>query len=201
MSIHHSYRNLYNGKILKIFDLLCPPNQPQQAGLQDEDHLTAVVQHAKLAATGKAFALWCFGGDKVVTWGSPQGGGDKSSIQQELKGVQQIQGTWHAFAAILEGGSVVTWGQPDYGGNSSKVQDQLKNIRQIQATSNAFAAITTDGSVVTWGDPHWGGDSSAVQSRLRKVRDVQATHRAFAAILSDGSVVTWGHPYDPWIFS
>ena len=63
----------------------------KQAGLQDDDHLTAVVQHAKLAATGKAFALWCFGGDKVVTWGSPQGGGDKSSIQQGMREVLSSQ--------------------------------------------------------------------------------------------------------------
>ena len=46
-------------------------------------------------------------------------GGDSSAVQDQLKGVQQIQATDHAFAAILEDGSVVTWGYADFGGDSS----------------------------------------------------------------------------------
>ena len=37
-------------------------------------------------------------------------GGDSSAVRDQLKGVQQIQATSEAFAAILEDGSVVTWG-------------------------------------------------------------------------------------------
>ena len=42
-----------------------------------------------------------------------------------FKGVQQIQSTRDAFAAILEDGSVVTWGHANYGGDSSAVQHKL----------------------------------------------------------------------------
>ena len=78
------------------------------------------------------------------------------------RGVQQIQATDDAFAAILEDGSVVTWGHEHAGGDSSAVQDQLRGVRQIQATDFAFAAILAGESVVTWGDADRGGDSSAV---------------------------------------
>ena len=70
-------------------------------------------------------------------------------MQNQLKNVQQIQGTGGAFAAILADGHVVTWGRATEGGNSSSVQDQLKNVLQIQATHSAFAAILEGGSVVT----------------------------------------------------
>eukprot|EP00435_Cladocopium_sp_Y103_P052829 s671_g16.t1 len=164
----------------------------QASGLEDGDHLTAIAVEAKLAATDAAFALFCSGGDRVVAWGDPSSGGDSSHVQDQLKGVQQVQATNQAFAAILADGSVVTWGDPHCGGNSSEVQDQLKDVQQVQAANQAFAAILADGSVVTWGDPDHGGDSSEVQDQLNSVQQVQATLGAFAAILADGSVVTWG---------
>ena len=86
-----------------------------------------------------------------------------------LKGVQQIQATYHAFAAILADGSIVTWGHADCGGDSSAVRDQLKGVQHIQATWGAFSAILEDGSVITWGHANYGGDSSAVQHKLTLV--------------------------------
>ena len=167
----------------------------QSAGLEDGDNLTAIVIHPKVAATIRAFALFCSGGNRVVTWGDPGYGGDSSEVQDQLKGVQQIQATAYAFAAILADGSVVTWGDPGFGGDSSEVQDQLKGVQQIQATYSAFAAILADGSVVTWGNPDYGGDSSEVQDQLKGVQQIQATYCAFAAILADDvSLVTWGIP-------
>ena len=71
-------------------------------------------------------------------------------MQDQLKGVQQIQASERAFAAILTDG--VSWGGRRSGGDSRAVQDQLKGLQQIQASERAFAAILTDGSVVTWGD-------------------------------------------------
>ena len=130
----------------------------------------------------------------LVTWGDPDDGGDSFKIQDQLKGVQQVQATSGAFAAILADGLVVTWGDPDCGGDSSEVRDQLKGVRQVQATYSAFAAILADGLVVTWGNPDYGGDSSEVQDQLKGVQQVQATSGAFAAILADGLVVTWGDP-------
>ena len=84
-----------------------------------------------------------------MTWGNPYSGGDSSEVQDQLKGVQQVQATYGAFAAILVDGSVVTWGDPGSGGDSSYVQDQLKGVQQVQANCEAFAAILADGSVVT----------------------------------------------------
>ena len=166
----------------------------QAAGLKEGDYLTAVVQQAKMATTRRAFAMWCCGGDRMLTWGNPDYGGDSSEVQDQLKSVQEVQATYRAYAAIMADGSVVTWGDPDLGGDSATVQDQLRKVQQVQATDRAFAAILADGSVVTWGDPDAGGDSATVRDQLRKVQQVQATNFAFAAILADGSVVTWGDP-------
>ena len=163
---------------------LDPTVSLQAAGLEDGDHLTAIVLEAKLAAAAEAFALYCFGGDRVVTWGLEVGGGSK--VQDQLKGVQQVQATSKAFAAILADGSVVTWGEPARGGDSSEVQDQLKGVQQVQATAYAFAAILADESVVTWGARNCGGDSSEVQDQLKGVQQVQGTDWAFAAILLMG---------------
>ena len=60
-----------------------------------------------------------------MTWGSRFDGGDSSRIQDQLKGVQQIQATSAAFVAILADGSVATWGSPDHGGDSSAVAEPL----------------------------------------------------------------------------
>ena len=98
-----------------------PTKSLQAAGLEHGDHLTANAVEAKVAATNRAFALFCPGGDWVVTWGDPDYGGDSSAVQDQLKGVQQVQSNRSAFAAILADGSVVTWGDPDYGGDSSEV--------------------------------------------------------------------------------
>jgi hypothetical protein len=122
----------------------------------------------------------------VHKWGDPRHGGDSSAIQDQLRlrGVQEVQATESAFAAILDG-SVVTWGNPGLGGNRTA---QLRNVQQIQATTNAFAAILEDSSVVAWSDPREGGDISEVEGELINVKHIQATGDAFAAILEDGSV-------------
>ena len=164
----------------------------EEAEIEDGECLTALVLQPQLAATEGAFALWCHGDSMIVTWGDEYRGGDSSAVQDQLRGVKQIQATHEAFAAILEDGSIVTCGYADYGGDSSAVRDQLKGVQQVQATHSAFAAILEDGSVVTWGEVYFGGDSSSVQDQLKGVRQIQATGGAFAAILEDGSIVTWG---------
>ena len=93
----------------------------------------AIVQEAKLAAAAKAFALFCPGGDRVIAWGEREEGGDNSIEWNLLKGVQQVQATREAFAAILADGSVVPWGNIKFGGDSSEVQDQLNGVQQVQA--------------------------------------------------------------------
>ena len=141
--------------------VLADLNQSLKAlGLREGDHLTAIVQQAKSAARYGAFAIWCCGGNRIVSWGKPYVGGDSSAVQDLLRNVQQVQATYEAFAAILlADGSVVAWGNTNSGGDSSAVQDQLKNLQHVQATYDAFAAILADGSVVTWGNTNSGGDS------------------------------------------
>ena len=166
----------------------------EEAEIEDGECLTALVLQPQLAATRDAFALWYHGDNEVKTWGQPHHGGDSMAVQDQLRGVRQIQATQRAraFAAILEDGSVVTWGDAENGGDSSAVREQLRGVQQIQATAFAFAARLADGSVVTWGFAPFGGDCSAVGDKLRGVQQIQATSEAFAAILEDGSVVTWG---------
>ena len=130
----------------------------------------------------------------VVTWGHELSGGDSSTVQDQLKNVQNVQASSGAFAALLADGAVVTWGNPAGGGDSSRVQDQLRHVRQVQASEDSFAALLDGGFVVTWGHPDYGGDSSKVQDQLRDVQQIQATASAFAVILENGSVVSWGHP-------
>ena len=151
------------------------------AGIQEGAHITAVAQQPKVATTLTAFAVWCCGGDRIVTWGRSECGGDSSRVQDQLRNVQQVHGTCAAFAAILADGFVLTWGHPNFGGDCSAVQHQLKDVQQIQATNGAFAAILADGSVVTWGDPSCGG-TSAVQTCLKNVLQIHAIPFAFAAI-------------------
>ena len=119
------------------------------AGIQDGDHLSVVAQPAKVQGAQHAFAMWCCGGDVVVTWGDPTYGGDSSSIQNELRNVLEVTANSGAFAALLADGSVVTWGDPESGGDSSAVRGHLRNVKHIQATVDAFAAILANGWVTT----------------------------------------------------
>ena len=120
-------------------------------------------------STARAFAAKLPDG-RVVTWGHAAYGGDSSSVQAQLQGVDTIYSTFRAFATKLSDGRVVTWGDADHGGDSSSVQAQLQGVDTIYSTGGAFAAKLSDGRVVTWGDAARGGDSSSVQ-------DVEAASR------------------------
>ena len=137
-------QNIFQRGFLRLVDadhgVVDPAASLQDARLEDGDRLTAIAVEAKIAAAEQAFALFCRGSNQVVTWGKPYGR-DSFEVKDQLKGVQQVQASSGAFAAILADGSVVTWGDPDCGGDSSEVQDQLKDVQQVQASSGAFAAI------------------------------------------------------------
>ena len=77
------------------------------------------------AATRSAFALWCVGGDRIVTWGAVDSGGKRTAVQDQLRNVRQVHATDRAFAAILADETVVTWDNLLYGGDSRAVQDHL----------------------------------------------------------------------------
>ena len=105
----------FGKKYLKLVNakncvLDAPDKTLEEAEIEDGECLTALVLQPQLAATRNAFALWCHGDSAVVAWGNARCGGDSSAVQDQLKGVQQIQATGSAFAAILADGSVVTWG-------------------------------------------------------------------------------------------
>ena len=51
-----------NGRLLDRTETL------QHEGLENDDSVTAIAQQPKIVATSCAFALWCVGGDRVVTW-------------------------------------------------------------------------------------------------------------------------------------
>ena len=70
-----------------------PEDSLKASGVQDGEHLTAVAQQVKVAATHAAFAMWCCGGNQVVAWGEPDDGGDCSTVQDQLRNVQEIQAT------------------------------------------------------------------------------------------------------------
>ena len=123
-SFGHRFLRLATG----VGRLLDPRESLQLSGLQDGDGIAAVAQQPKIAATRRAFALWCNGGNRIVTWGDQRRGGNSSTVQNQLRNVQHISGTFEAFAAILADGTVVTWGDPNHGGDSSKVQDQFSYI-------------------------------------------------------------------------
>ena len=123
----------------------------QKAGIYWEES-SANSRKPKIVATLRAFALWC-PGEKVVTWGNRNFGGDSSRVQEKLKNVQEIYATQAAFAAILVDGSVVTWGDPTSGGDSTRVRDKLRNVQRIDATGSNFAAILADEGVVHLGSP------------------------------------------------
>ena len=96
-----------------------PEETLKDAEIEDGECLAALVLQPQLAATRRAFALWCHGDSAIVTWGGPRHGSDSSAVRDQLKGVRQIQATrMGAFAAILTDGSVVTWGDSNYGGET-----------------------------------------------------------------------------------
>ena len=78
-----------------------------------------------------------------------------------LSGVQRLESSSAAFAAILADGSATTWGDPNCGGDCSEVQLKLKNVTALRGNSSAFAAIA-GGQLVTWGCAYAGGDCSRV---------------------------------------
>eukprot|EP00435_Cladocopium_sp_Y103_P062303 s191_g23.t3 len=167
--------------------LLDPTKSLELNGLKDGDNIAAIALQPKLVANSSAFAMWCVGGDRIITWGYTD-----QPVRNQPMNVQQIESSTHAFAAIMGDGSVVTWGNQEHGGRSEDVQSQLRNVQQLKATNGAFAAILADKSVVTWGNTKFAADCRRVRDQLKDVQQIQASGAAFAAILGDGCVVTWG---------
>ena len=63
-----------------------------------------------------------------MTWGNPDCGGDSSGVKDQLKGVQQVEGTERGYVAILADTSVVTWGDPRFCRHSSAIAAQVAHL-------------------------------------------------------------------------
>ena len=112
-----------------MLDTLSLFSSIEKTKLHDGAQLTAIVGAVSVVATSYAFALWCVGGDQVVTWGHPCYGGDNREVLDQLRRVERVFASDSAFAAILSDGRVVTWGNPDCGGNSDSVQAELIDVQ------------------------------------------------------------------------
>lgn len=112
----------------------------------------------------------------VQTWGHAEPGGDSSAVQHQLAGgVDRLECTLSAFAALKEDGSVVTWGLGHYGGDSSSVKEQLDGgVVALYKTEKAFAARKDDESVVVWG---WCSDFAAARAVADKREDPKCYYR------------------------
>lgn len=130
----------------------------------------------------------------VVTWGPPEGGGDSSSVEDQLTNVREVVGSSFAFAALTSDGRVVTWGDPASGGDSSSVQPRLKNVVSLHGNLGGFAAVREDGSVVSWTQsPYPCNAGRWIDAPVTTdVVSISKAACAFAGIRSDGTVVTWG---------
>ena len=94
----------------------------------------------------------------MVTWGSAKCGGDSSSVQHQLKDVQDIAATSNAFAARLKDGSVVSWGGDRFPSSHEKVKDQMWDILEVHGCESTFTALRSDGHLIcwdTWEDAHY----------------------------------------------
>ena len=52
----------------------------------------------------------------------------RSSQEDELQEVHQLQSSYRAFAALLLDGSVCAWGDPAFGGDCQQVREQLVDV-------------------------------------------------------------------------
>ncbi|CAL1163014.1 unnamed protein product [Cladocopium goreaui] len=74
-----------------------------------DDVITAVALRMELTAAVKAVALWCYGGDRIVTWGDPRLGGDASAIRARSladpavpMSLAPCMEIWHLFGCTRE---------------------------------------------------------------------------------------------------
>ena len=104
----------------------------EEAEIEDGECLTAVVLQPQLAATKVPLPCGVMEMVQSLPGVDADYGGDSSAVGDQLRGVQQIQATSGAFAAILEDGSVVTWGNALCGGGSAQISLSCRFKPQIR---------------------------------------------------------------------
>ena len=130
--------------------------------------------------------------DDVVTWGTPEAGGDSTTVKHLLTGIRTLQfaRSYSAFSALQENGRVVSWGL-DVDSSTVK-QLRTHKAKSITSNTNHFSALLNDSTVVSWGKSQLPLNMSTVQSSLVNITNLYSTNYAFAALTSDKRVVTWG---------
>ena len=121
-----------------------------------------------------------------------EGGGNSTSVQQDLVHVVKIYSTWGAFAggafaALRKDGTVRTWGDQD--GMSRSKLAWVTYCALCAAELRCDLASQDDGAGLTD-----GGNSSSVQNDLVNVVKIYSTERAFAAIRKDARTHGPAHP-------
>eukprot|EP00438_Fugacium_kawagutii_P028474 Skav205295 [mRNA] locus=scaffold1587:128270:133992:- [translate_table: standard] len=76
-----------------------PTESLEVTGVQEGDAIAVVTQQPKIAATRRAFALWCEGYDRVVAWGDANYGGDSSAVRDQRPAVPRCAMTFDQQAA------------------------------------------------------------------------------------------------------
>ena len=79
----------------------------KKAKLETGTSRTLQLRRFQIQASSKAFAA-TLGDGSAVAWGDKRHGGDSRAVQNQLKDVQQIASSDHAFAAIFTDGSAFT---------------------------------------------------------------------------------------------
>jgi hypothetical protein len=79
-----------------------PEKSLEAAGLSEGDHLTAIAQQGKLAATKEAFAFWSPGSNRILTWGHPKVTG-RCAVQDKLGPVRMFGALdfWVGFRILI----------------------------------------------------------------------------------------------------
>ena len=135
--------------------------------------------------------------DTSLPGGRADYGGNCSAVRDQLRGVQQIQATVGAFAAILADGSrylgwCMLWRRQFRSSGSAQGCAADSGHRWCLCCDSGRWIRRYLGSSTPW---WWQFGSS--RSAPGVCSKFQATVGAFAAILLDGSVVTWGDRR-PW---
>ena len=104
------------------------------------------MQH--IQASYSAFGAILIDGS-VVTWGEPAEGGDSSSVQGQLKKVQEIQTSLLGFVAIIDDGSLVTWGheglEEEEEDEEEEEEEDAEEERRMRRKSNRTRPLYIDG--------------------------------------------------------
>lgn len=162
----------------------------------------------KVYANNRAFAA-LKNDSSVYAWGGglvgEYGGNAPSELTVGSAGVEDIVGSYGAFAALRLNGTVSAWGHADYGGSApTAVTMAGAGITSVVSNYYGFTALKADGSVVSWGGTDCGGNCGSVAPTIVTntaavgfvpVQKVYSNRYAVAALREDGSVVTWGHAF------